>query len=359
MGVSKVEYNNETLIDVSNDTVTPSTLAKGVTAHDSNGDPIVGTMSPEGGSGGGIIDVTELPTSNIDENAVYRVTESIQTENTEIYATYNGFVLTLQNYLVAQGIPTVPNIYEVDELQADMKVSDIQTFSELHFYVLRSDGIAYLNVPAYGGMITAGLLAFQAMGYDKGSTNDIYAETETGVYTTLATYETVVSYFIRENGEWKRISPDEQSKTVEITNDGKVTILPDEGKTLSSVVVDVKTPNFGDILDGTLTEFKEEDFRKSDGTYAETIKSYSFYRQLKLRECVIPNSVRTIEDYAFYYCSNLNTVTFKTRLSALPSTVFVGCSSLTTINVPWSEGAVIDAPWGATNATINYNYTED
>ena len=35
---------------------------------------------------------------------------------------------------------------------------------------------------------------------------------------------------------------------------------------------------------------------------------------------------------------------------------FIGCDNLTTINVPWSEGAVENAPWGATNATINYNY---
>jgi hypothetical protein len=36
---------------------------------------------------------------------------------------------------------------------------------------------------------------------------------------------------------------------------------------------------------------------------------------------------------------------------------FSGCANITTINVPWAEGAVENAPWGATNATINYNYT--
>lgn len=36
---------------------------------------------------------------------------------------------------------------------------------------------------------------------------------------------------------------------------------------------------------------------------------------------------------------------------------FEGCTNLITINVPWVEGAVANAPWGATNATINYNYT--
>jgi hypothetical protein len=33
-------------------------------------------------------------------------------------------------------------------------------------------------------------------------------------------------------------------------------------------------------------------------------------------------------------------------------------TNLMTINVPWSEGEVINAPWGASNATINYNYVE-
>lgn len=45
MAVSKVKYYGETLIDLSGDTVAPEKLLKGVTAHDANGDPIVGTLS--------------------------------------------------------------------------------------------------------------------------------------------------------------------------------------------------------------------------------------------------------------------------------------------------------------------------
>lgn len=40
----------------------------------------------------------------------------------------------------------------------------------------------------------------------------------------------------------------------------------------------------------------------------------------------------------------------------LTSEAFKNCTNITTINVPWSEGAVANAPWGATNATINYDY---
>ena len=51
MGVNKVDLSTgETLIDISKDTVTPQTLAKGYTAHNSNGEQIVGTMTTEGGS---------------------------------------------------------------------------------------------------------------------------------------------------------------------------------------------------------------------------------------------------------------------------------------------------------------------
>ena len=45
MGNSKIVYNGETLIDISEDTVTPETLVEGATAHNSNGERITGTMS--------------------------------------------------------------------------------------------------------------------------------------------------------------------------------------------------------------------------------------------------------------------------------------------------------------------------
>lgn len=44
MAVSKVVYDGKTLIDLTADTVAPETLAKGATAHDMSGAPIVGTM---------------------------------------------------------------------------------------------------------------------------------------------------------------------------------------------------------------------------------------------------------------------------------------------------------------------------
>lgn len=44
MAINKVQFGDETLIDISEDTVTPQTLLAGVTAHDRSGVPIVGEL---------------------------------------------------------------------------------------------------------------------------------------------------------------------------------------------------------------------------------------------------------------------------------------------------------------------------
>jgi hypothetical protein len=91
----------------------------------------------------------------------------------------------------------------------------------------------------------------------------------------------------------------------------------------------------------------------------EVIKGQAFY-DCGLNEATLPKSLREITAEAFAFCDSLNTVTFNSKpeiISTYTDNLFNGSTYLTTINVPWSEGEVAGAPWGATNATINYNYT--
>lgn len=46
MGNSKINFGNETLIDLTGDSVTPESLLAGVTAHNAAGDPIEGALVP-------------------------------------------------------------------------------------------------------------------------------------------------------------------------------------------------------------------------------------------------------------------------------------------------------------------------
>ena len=49
MGISKVNFGNDNLIDLTSDTVTENTLLRGTTAHNRSGESIVGTLDVEGG----------------------------------------------------------------------------------------------------------------------------------------------------------------------------------------------------------------------------------------------------------------------------------------------------------------------
>lgn len=88
-----------------------------------------------------------------------------------------------------------------------------------------------------------------------------------------------------------------------------------------------------------------------------SITSYSFYACTHLALTSLPSSITSISKNAFYRCISLKSITFEGTPTSIDSMAFYSCSYITTINVPWSEGEVANAPWGATKATINYNYT--
>nr|DAJ48813.1 MAG TPA: leucine rich repeat protein [Caudoviricetes sp.] len=87
-----------------------------------------------------------------------------------------------------------------------------------------------------------------------------------------------------------------------------------------------------------------------------TIINSEAFRQTGLMSFTIPSTVINIFHSVFYACGDLTSVTFNGTPNSIGSGIFRDCPKLTTINVPWAEGAVSGAPWGATNATINYNY---
>lgn len=88
-----------------------------------------------------------------------------------------------------------------------------------------------------------------------------------------------------------------------------------------------------------------------------TLANYVFYGCTSLAISTLPSALKTINNQAFAGCTGLVSITFQNKPSLINASAFAGCTNLTTINVPWSDGEVANAPWGATNATINYNYT--
>lgn len=81
----------------------------------------------------------------------------------------------------------------------------------------------------------------------------------------------------------------------------------------------------------------------------------TFYNCHAIKITEIPSSVTKITNYSFSNCTGLTSLTFKGTPTLIQSLAFSGCTSITDIYVPWSEGTVANAPWGATNATIHYD----
>ena len=87
------------------------------------------------------------------------------------------------------------------------------------------------------------------------------------------------------------------------------------------------------------------------------IRDHAFHNCQNLALTSLPSGITNIGNYAFQGCTKLTSITFEgTPNSIISNTAFSGCTDLTTINVPWAKNEVANAPWGATNATINYNY---
>lgn len=93
------------------------------------------------------------------------------------------------------------------------------------------------------------------------------------------------------------------------------------------------------------------------GENITTIGDYAF-SSTKLTSVVIPKKVTSITQYGMGVGETLTYVEFKGTPGALTN-AFKNCTSSSLhFYVPWAEGDVAHAPWGATNATIHYGKTK-
>lgn len=116
-------------------------------------------------------------------------------------------------------------------------------------------------------------------------------------------------------------------------------------------------------LPDSLATLEENAFRQSAVVIQEIpagvteIPDNCFYWCGNITNLTLHANINSLGFSSFYKNTSLATVTFKGTPTTIDSSAFNSCTNLTKINVPWASGAVAGAPWGATNATINYNYT--
>ena len=151
------------------------------------------------------------------------------------------------------------------------------------------------------------------------------------------------------------------------------------GANVSSVVAPLATKignfafNSSTLLSGkfaSCTDVGEEAFRNlssfgansnfiDDFPNIESTALYSF-GSCGFVDIIIPASYKgSTRNYSFAGCTKLKRVRFLGTPTTLMNGAFGVNNRLTDIYVPWSEGEVANAPWGASRATIHYNTVYD
>lgn len=163
-------------------------------------------LQPKTSTGGGIIDVDELPTENINENAFYRVPQKGYT-NIECWIKLSGGGQT--PYTLAQilsdGETTTPNItyYFVESKPNNPIISDFGTFDPVAVYIIDDIPQVYGDI-GYGNAWYTVTEMMSNSGLDipsRGRTFDIEAETEAGVYVSYDTTSSLGSAYTIFNNQ--------------------------------------------------------------------------------------------------------------------------------------------------------------
>ncbi len=76
-----------------------------------------------------------------------------------------------------------------------------------------------------------------------------------------------------------------------------------------------------------------------------------------LREIHFPKNITQI-GAMLYRSSALQKITIPGTVTSINAKAFSSCNNLLDIYVPWGEDEVANAPWGAVNSNIHYNYIE-
>ncbi len=84
------------------------------------------------------------------------------------------------------------------------------------------------------------------------------------------------------------------------------------------------------------------------------IEGYPFYQCGALETIFIQEGLETIGPQSFSYCYKLKSIRLPSSITQISPKAFLE-TGITDIYVPWAEGQIADAPWGADNATVHYN----
>ena len=294
MGVNKIIYAGETLIDLTADTVTAETLAEGVTAHGADGEKIVGTMK----GGGGVVSV---PPKDVN------------------FWDYDGTCLYAYTLAEAQALTALPPLPEHEGLicqgwnwtLAEVKAMDRRT--DVGAMYITDDGATrlYLTIES-DAALTIPLHFYQAAAnnveIDWGDGTAVETVAGTGFISTSHTYAAVGDYVIRMKVK--------------------------SGTAFALGSTTVSTTVLGRVEAANATARKV--LRKVEyGTCNGWLYNNTFYNCFNLESVTLPKSIVRINSGVFTSCINLKCAIVPSSIvSFAGNSIWNGCTTTPIFSLP-------------------------
>lgn len=165
--------------------------------------------SGTGGSGGGIIDVTELPTDGVDEQSIYRVANT----TAQLLMHGDGECIDFGAALAEESNATI--VYIVcDQLPSTFVPTVMSEGETATVYVVRSTGEMYISTDGTSAVPLLTALGLAGTGIEvyefKGLVSSTDEITEDGLYTLIIESYTYHGY---KNGVWTELSNSESGSS--------------------------------------------------------------------------------------------------------------------------------------------------
>ena len=297
MGVSKVDFAGNTLVDLTGDSVTPATLKKGETAHNAAGEQIVGTMEAGSTTPGAPGDIT--------------------------FYDYDGTIVTswtLEELATKTALPDYPSHAGLICQGWNWALADLKTTNRkmnVGAMYITDDGKTRIYIRLEEGR-TSPMLGVCPNGtvsvdWGDGTTQD----TLTG--TSETTPQWTPNHAYAAPGEY----------VIKLTVDGTMGLNSDsEDESYSSIL------RYSSGSDTRNSVYQNSVQKIELGNGITGIGNQAFRNCRSLASITIPSGVTSIEISAFYYCCPLASITIPDGVTSIGDSAFSECSSLASITIP-------------------------